>query len=257
MRRDLRRWIILTSTVILGLLLLALSSLVVQSPHGSPPASSPSPTTAPATESAQAKFQSRMIADVMALDRGILGYQAPAALGTDDDTTLKVQVTDVGKGPNGQAPLPKNSPWIFSPVDVPTGGIVSVQATCVKLICTPEAPERQAILEPGAQGNWIWNVTAKEPGTGRITLATTTYDQDTATPLHNAQPAVINVRVTATGNYRIAKAAGWIKWLFGFIGFGAILTAIQAARRWRRKRREHGTHEKSPVKADEPSGDPN
>lgn len=193
---------------------------------------------------AQQLFKVRLLNDDKSLDRGVLSYQVPATMATGGSTILNVQVTDIGKAANGTAPMPGGAGWVLVPRDVPTGGMVGIRASCDGISCDAQAPERQPVLSLGQAGSWFWELSAQNPGTARILLTPTTYDQNTNIPLHVSQPIEITVTVTATSGYWLTKTANWVKALIGLVGVGAIVTAVQAVWRRQRKRKKTGAEEK-------------
>jgi hypothetical protein len=214
----------------------------------------PTSVRTPPAPSAQQLFKVRLLADDRSLDRGVLSYQVPATMATGGSATLNVQVTDIGNAANGTAPMPTGTGWVFVPRDVPTGGIVGVQAFCDGLSCGALAPERQSVLSYGKAANWSWQLSAQNPGIARILLVATTYDQNTNIALNVSQPVEITVTVTATSGYWLTKTANWVKALIGLVGVGVIITAVQALWRWQRKRKKTGAHEKQVPP--EPAGRP-
>ena len=213
---------------------------------------SPVSTTAPVPTSGQQLFKVDLIADDSALDGGVLGYQAPATMAAGSDATLVVEVTDVGKGKAGTTPPPAG--FVYVNQDVPTGGLVGVQATCQDVACGPESPERQPVLKSGDTGNWSWSLAAQSPGTAHVVLVATTYDQGTSTPLHVTSAIDIPITVTATPGYWVSEAGSWTKGVLGFIGFGAIATGAQWLWRHRRKRKKDAPADpKEPKEPAEPA----
>jgi hypothetical protein len=223
------------------------SALLAGGCGGSPPSGSPGPSD-------QQLFKIRLLDDEESLDRGVLAYQVPVTMATGGSATLNVTVTDIGETANGTASMPHVTGWVYDPQDVPTGGIVGVRASCDGLSCDAQAPERQPVLSRGQAGNWFWQLSAQNPGTARILLVPTTYDQDTNIPLHVSQPVEITLTVTATWGYLLAKTANWVKALIGLVGVGAIITAVQALWRRQRKRKKTGADEKPAPP--EPAGRP-
>jgi len=225
MRHDACRGVIRVAPV-LGVLAFAALGAGCSSSGGPPPG----------PESGQELFKVNLIADISALDSGVLGYQAPATMQTGAEATLLVEVTDIGNGAPGTAPLPTG--FVYARQDVPTGGIVGVHASCQDVTCDPNTPERQPVLTPGTTGDWSWTLSAQRPGTTHVVLVATTYDQNTDIPLHVTQPIDIAITVTATPGYWVSEAGSWTKAVLGFIGFGAIATAVQWLWRHRRKRKK-------------------
>lgn len=213
----------------------------------------PSPSKSPGPSSQQL-FKVRLLDDDKSLDRGVLSYQVPVTMATGGSAILTVQVTDIGKAANGTAPMPGVTGWVYAPQDVPTGGVVGIRASCDGLSCDAQAPERQPVLTPGRAGNWFWQLSAQNPGTARILLFPTTYDQNTNIALRVPQPVEITVTVTATSGYWLTKTANWVQALIGLVGVGAIITAVQAVWRSRRKRKKTGADEKQAPP--EPAGRP-
>jgi hypothetical protein len=191
----------------------------------------------PATVSGQEEFKVGLLADDAALDRGVLSYQAPVTLATGSSAQLNVEVIDVGKGNGGKTPPPVPFGWVKVQRDVPTGGMVGVTASCQGLSCGSEGdPERQSVLMFDQIGYWQWDISAQSPGTATIHLVATTYDQNTHIVLH-VTPIEITLKVTASPGYWTSEVGHWMTGLLGFVGFAAIVTAIQGAWRWRTKRK--------------------
>ncbi len=189
--------------------------------------------------SGQRQFKIDLLADDAALDRGVLSYQVPVTLVIGSSATLSVEVIDAGHGDGGTTPPPVPAGWITVPQDVPTGGIVGVTASCQGLICDAEAPERQPVLSFDETGSWQWTVSAQSPGTASIRLIATTYDQNTDIALHVTQPIEITVKVTASLGYWASEVGHWVAGVLGFVGFAAILAAVQWA--WRRRTKRKAT----------------
>lgn len=227
MRGDARRGTIKLASVLGVLALVAL---------GAGCAGAPETAGSSGPQSAQELFKVNLIADDSALDSGVLGYQAPATIQTGAKATLVVEVTDIGKGEAGSAPLPTG--FVYPRQDVPTGGIVGVHATCQSITCDLNTPERQPVLTPGDTGDWSWTLSGQSPQTARVVLVATTYDQNTDIPLHVTQPIDIAITVTALPGYWVSEAGSWTKAVLGFIGFGAIATAVQWLWRHRRKQKK-------------------
>lgn len=194
--------------------------------------------------SGQRQFKIALLADDAALDRGVLSYQVPVSLVTGSSATLSVEVIDAGQGVGGTTPPPVPSGWVTAPQDVPTGGIVGVTATCQGLTCDAEGPERQPVLAFDQTGSWQWTVSAQSPGTAAIRLIAITYDQNTDIPLHVTQPIEITVKVTASVGYWASEVGHWVAGVLGFVGFAAILAAVQWA--WRRRAKRKGTANSAP-----------
>jgi len=221
---------VIVTAAVLVVLLLALSPT-----HKA--AKTPSGKSVP---SGQAVFAENLKNDQAQLDRGVLAYTTIGTLSTGARTTFTVLITDIGKHPPATS-LPRDYPgWAVDHQDVPTGGIVSVTATCdnVQLKCEPESPARQAVLPASHPGRWYWALTTQSPGTGRLTLTVTTYDQNSQTVLNEAAPIEITVPVHATTAYRLETLAGTVGGLLRWIG-PALLIAGAAAiwTRYRKGRR--------------------
>lgn len=157
MRRDVRRRMSGLAPV---LLVLAFAMLGAGCSSG--PTVSGSGTGSP-PRSGQELFQVHLIADVGALDSGVLGYQVPATMQTGGQATLVVEVTDIGKGAAGTTPLPTG--FVYGHQDVPTGAIIGVHASCQRVTCDASTPERQPVLTPGTNADWSWILSAQSPGT--------------------------------------------------------------------------------------------
>jgi len=213
-------------TPVLGVLLFAAVGAGCSSLSGSP-----------APQPAQELFKVHLIADVKALDSGVLGYQVPATSQTGAKATLDVEVTDIGKGAPGTAPLPTG--FVYARQDVPTGGIVGVHASCQDVTCDPNTPERQPVLTPGDTSDWSWALSMQSPGTAHVILVATTYDQNTDIALHVTQPIDIAITVNATPGYWASEIGNWSKAVLGFIGFGAIAAVVQWL--WRHRKRQKNT----------------
>jgi len=194
--------------------------------------SSGAPAGAPAP-AGQELFKVNLIADVSALDSGVLGYQAPPKMQTGAGAKLVVEVTDIGRGDAGTAPLPAE--FTYARQDVPTGGIVGVRASCQDVTCNPDMPERQPVLTPGTSEDWSWTLSAQSPGTAHVLLVATTYDQNSNIALHVTQPIDIAIPVNATLGYWASEVGGWTKAVLGFVGFAAIVSAVQWLSRHRQK----------------------
>ncbi|HUN32701.1 MAG TPA: hypothetical protein VMU95_11870 [Trebonia sp.] len=245
MRCDPRRGITRAALVLVALALAALGAGCGGSPAGNG-------SGTPTPQSGQQLFQVHLVADVNALDSGVLGYQAPATMPTGADATLIVEVTDVGKGAPGTASLPTG--FTYARQDVPTGAIVGVSASCQGVTCGPDTPERQPVLTPGSTADWSWTLSAQGPGTAHVLLTAATYDQDTNIALHVTQPIDIAIAVTATPGYWVSQAGTWTKGALGFIGFGAIAGAVRwQLRRNRKKRRKSERKESTPADLKEPT----
>jgi hypothetical protein len=171
-------------------------------------------------------FQVRLVGDDRSLDQGILGYQAPATMNTGANATLNVEVIDNGTGEAGTMPLPAGTGYVFARQDVPTGGIVGVHSSCQGVTCTADGPERQPVISSGMTAYWSWELSARNPGTARVLLVATTYDQGTSIPLHVTQPIEITITVNATPGYWVSAAGNLTKGVIGFGGVGTIVTGI-------------------------------
>lgn len=211
-------------------------------------------TGSPAPQSGQELFKVHLLSDVSALDSGVLGYQAPVSMQTGAQATLIVQVTDIGKGGPGTAPLP--SGFVYARQDVPAGAIVGVQASCQDVSCDTDTSERQPVLTSAMTGTWSWTISARSPGTAHVVLVATTYDQNTAIPLHVTAPIDIAITVTATPGYWVSEAGDWTKAVLGFIGFGAIASAGQWLWRHRRKKKAAPADPKESAEPPEPAKSP-
>lgn len=95
-------------------------------------------------------------------------------------------------------------------------------------------------------GSWTWTVTMLSPGTGRITLTVTTYDQDTQVVLHEAAPIEIATPVHATAGYDVASLAKTTAGLLRWIGPALLFAGAAAFWRYRQRRKT------APVKAGAP-----
>jgi hypothetical protein len=213
------------------------------------------PVPRPVHQSGQELFKVDLLSDVSALDSGVLGYQAPVTMQTGAQATLIVEVTDIGQGGPGTAPLP--SGFVYARQDVPTGAIVGVQASCQDVTCDTDTSERQPVLMSAMTGTWSWTISALSPGTAHMVLVATTYDQNTDIPLHVTAPIDIAITVTATPGYWVSEAGDWTKAVLGFIGFGAIASAVQWLWRHRRKQKKGTPSDpKEPVEPPEPAKSP-
>jgi hypothetical protein len=224
MRRGINRL-----AAVLGALALAAlaAGCAASAPSGGPP---------PARQSGQELFKVNLLADVGALDSGILGYQAPVTMQTGAQATLVVEVTDIGKGVPGTTQPP--SGFVYARQDVPTGAIVGVQASCQDVTCATDSSGRQPVLTSAMTGTWSWTISAQSPGTAQVDLVATTYDQNTEIPLHVTAPIDIAITVTATPGYWVSEAGDWTKAVLGFIGFGVVVSAVQWLWRHRRKKKK-------------------
>ena len=225
MRDGTRR--VWTSLVqIVGLFALALlaagcgsevNSYSSESPGGAAESSAPA--------SGQALFRVDLLADDHSLDQGILGYQAPATMNTGTNAILNVEVIDNGNGGGGTEPLPSGTGYVFARQDVPTGGIVGLSASCQGIACSADGPATQPVLS-GMTGNWSWELSAQHPGTARVLLVATTYDQGTDIPLHVTSPIEITITINATPGYWASTLGNWSKGVIGFIGVGTLASGI-------------------------------
>jgi hypothetical protein len=218
----------------------------------------PTPPTPPAAanENGQVFLATRLRADYSELDRGVLAYSPLKTLKTGQFTEFDAWVTDIGKHAPAQTSSVSEvsglSGLTVYPRDVPTGGILTLQVTCVNLTCqslTVPSP-RQAVVVIGQPVEWEWSVTANKPGAAVISLTADTYDEGTDTVL--GQEAVqINLTVQATQAYKNRLAAGKpaaagsgggdssdiIEGIFAIIAaaIGAIITRVQFGKRKKRR----------------------
>jgi hypothetical protein len=229
--------------VALVVVLLGLGSVLLV-PHA--PRTGGRPRRAP---SGQAVFSEDLKNDQESLDRGVLAYTALGALATGAQTDFNVTITDIGRRPTAGT-VARFPGWIVDPQDVPVGGIVSVRATCdnTHIACQSQSPARQAVLPGSDPGSWTWTVTMLSPGTGRITLTVTTYDQDTQIVLHEAAPIEIATPVHATAGYDVASLAKTTAGLLRWIGPALLFAGAAALWRYRKRRKT------APVKAGAPPG---
>lgn len=194
----------------------------------------PSPGLSP-----QQLYDVPLIRNIDSLDSGVLGYQVPMSIPVSADDTLSVQVVDIGEDRDGFEPLPTDTGFVFSPEDVPAGGMVGVTASCHNVECQANAPVKQPVLR-GHNGIWSWQLSAERPGTAQISLVATAYYQDTASVLKASEPIDITITVTATNSYRASQAGKVAKAVLGFIGFAGlcIIAAWLRKRFWKRKEAE-------------------
>lgn len=221
-------------------------------PQSSQPLQGSQPPGSQPPQPPQKLFKVDLLADVSALDSGVLGYQAPTTMQTGAEETVVVEVTDIGKGKPGTAPLP--SGFVYGRQDVPTGGIVGVHASCRDVTCDPNAPERQPVLAPGMTGEWSWTLSERSPGTADVVLVATTYDQNTDIPLHVTKAIHITITVTAAPGYWVSKVGSWTKAVLGFVGFAAIVGAVQWL--WRHRWKRNGDTPADPKEPAEPAESP-
>jgi hypothetical protein len=188
--------------------------------------------------SGQAVFSEDLKNDQESLDRGVLAYTALGALATGAQTDFNVTITDIGRRPTART-VARFPGWIVDPQDVPVDGIVSVRATCdnAHIACQSQSPARQAVLPGSDPGSWTWTVTMLSPGTGRITLTVTTYDQDTQIVLHEAAPIEIATPVHATAGYDVASLAKTTAGLLRWIGPALLFAGAAAIWRYRKRRK--------------------
>jgi hypothetical protein len=232
--------IIVYSAAMVTLAVSGTSSYYVSNPHQTRPAA-PVPA-------GQAVFAEKLKNDQESLDRGVLAHTTIAALKPGAQTTFTVIITDTGKQPHATPLLADFPGWVLDHQDVPTGGIISVTATCddMKLKCEPESPARQAVLAASYSGNWTWALTALSPGPAHITLTVTTYDQNSQTVLNEAAPIEITTRVHDTTIYHIRALARTIAGLLRWIGPPLLVAGLAAIWARYRKRRTH-TPENTPA----------
>jgi len=115
--------------------------------------------------------------DVQSLDRGLLAYSPISKLKTGASTEFDVVVTDIGRGPQLYV-ITRVHGLVVYQQDVPTGGIVGVQAVeSQNLTFIPESSSRQPVLYRGDSATWVWQITAGTPGPAEIILRADTYDQ--------------------------------------------------------------------------------
>ena len=156
-------------------------------------------------------------------------------MNTGTNATLAVEVIDNGKGGTGTEPLPPGTGYVFARQDVPTGGIVGVVASCQGIACSADGPAAQPVLS-GMTGNWSWELSAQHPGTARVLLVATTYDQGTDIPLHVTSPIEITITINATPGYWASTIGHWTGAVIGgslgaLVGGGANWLAKQRATR--------------------------
>jgi hypothetical protein len=140
-------------------------------------------------------------------------------MNTGTNATLAVEVIDNGKGGTGTEPLPTGN--VFARQDVPTGGIVGVVASCQRIECSADGPAAQPVLS-GMTGNWSWELSAQHPGTARVLLVATTYDQGTDIPLHVTSPIEITITINATPGYWASTVGHWTTSVIGIGGLGVL-----------------------------------
>ena len=160
------------------------------------------PSTGPGDEIATMRLRG----DARALDRGVLTYSMLTSLRVQQTTSLDVEVTDVGKGPERSAFAPESHGWYVAPQDVPAGGFVSVQSICSGgLTCVPRfSSTRQAVTGPGRSATWRWDVAARSPGEARILLIATSYGRRAKIVLRETS-VLVRVAVQSSPLYVLKK----------------------------------------------------
>ena len=123
--------------------------------------------------------------DVTSLDRGILAYSPLGTLRVGTAVKFTVTVYDIGRGPQlTSAPIMYHGQTV-DPYDVPTSAEVAVQVICTgSLTCQSQTAQTGQPVNPKQEGNWVWSVTASDPGTAVIGIVAVTYQNDSNTFLH-------------------------------------------------------------------------
>ena len=192
--------------------------------------------------SGQAVFAAHLQDDQQSLDGGILLYKTIKSLNINEDAWFVVTITDVGIR---RKDLTLNQPRAFGQFidsqNIPTGGIISVVATCRNLVCEPESAERQAVLTAREKGRWTWDLLTESPGPGYMTLDVRTWLKNSKTISLETETIRITIPVQATNPYRVKEiltsAGSVISWIGGPV---VVLTGIGMA--WRLRRRGRGSH---------------
>ncbi len=87
------------------------------------------------------------------------------------------------------------------PYDVPTSAEVAVQIVCTgDLICQGRTDQDSQPVNSQQEGNWIWSVTALNPGTALIGIMAVTYEEGSDVFLHATPLWTISLNVQATGS---------------------------------------------------------
>lgn len=128
--------------------------------------------------SAQDIYKAMLRRDQQSFDRGLLAYSPIGTLKTGASADFEVIVVNVGRGPE-RTIVTKVDGLLVYQQDVPTGGIVSVEAVrCQNVTCDSESSPAQPVLLLGYRAIWLWQITAGTPGPAEIILRADTYDQD-------------------------------------------------------------------------------
>jgi hypothetical protein len=160
--------------------------------------------------SSQAEFIRALRGDEKAAQGGVLAYQPLGTLKTGESEYLNVSVTDVGSYLGAFTAAFEREALrgeVIDPAHVPTGGEVQVQiAGCVNLTCQPVLVGRQVVVDIDYPVRWIWNITARNPGRGHITLTEVLYNGSSSVILKSARPVQIRVKIVATPKFRHSQA---------------------------------------------------
>jgi hypothetical protein len=151
-------------------------------------------------------FTMKMVTDHRRLDRGVLAYSALTPMQARQAASLKVEVTDVGRGPETSAFIRQSRGWTVDRQNVPTSGTVRVQIICsAELTCTSRTSARQAILRPGRSATWTWDITARSPGDAQILITAVSYRGDSRVVASQTSVAT-GVKVRSTPLYNLEAA---------------------------------------------------
>ena len=160
--------------------------------------------------SVQAQFVRALRGDEKAAQGGVLSYSRLGTMKTGESEDLKVSVTDVGRYQKPFTAAFERAALrgeVIDPAHVPTGGEVQVRiAECVSLTCDPILGGKQVVVDVDQPVTWEWNITAKGPGRGHITLTEVLYNANTSVVLKAARPVRIGVKIVATPKFRHSQA---------------------------------------------------
>lgn len=187
-----------------GMLALAGCGESTGSPGPTPTGTRTSGASAPPSPSAQVLTQLMVKQDLTALDRGVLTYRLPNTVRTSQPFTLKVTITDVGKGKPGVISATEASRRLgltVFPKDIPTGAFVGLTiVSCANLTCHPLNPRAaQPIISAGSSQTWGWQITPGSPGPASLVINATTFEGQSTTSLSQVLVPISMKVMASTG----------------------------------------------------------
>lgn len=195
----------------------------------------------------QASFQADVIDDRKQLFAGRLTYESHISTAVDDSATYSISLTALGEEEtDAKKPLQPAK----ETRDFQVGGVEGAKLTPtsrkVKVAPLADAKSKQIIAEPGDSADWLWSVTASEPGNYELMLTLTTYQRDSDRALATLTPPItVHLSVSDTWPHRIdSMRTSLIAWgsvavaLTALFAFRTPLTAFARTRRdaWREQR---------------------